>query len=108
MHLRPHVVIERIEPRLMLSDTAPSVIRADEPFAAATPPIVQAASLSSNFTAVVVDPVDRLATSRVLGDWNGATTDGWLVSNADSSSVAGGSLTATSQTASPNPLRIDL
>ena len=37
-------------------------------------------TLSANFHPVVVDPVDRLAGSRVLGEWNGTTLDGWTSS----------------------------
>ncbi|HEY7091492.1 MAG TPA: LamG-like jellyroll fold domain-containing protein [Tepidisphaeraceae bacterium] len=65
-------------------------------------------AVSALFPAVVLDPPDRLATSRVLGAWDGATTDGWLVNNAQSSNVAGGTISLTSQNGTTNPLQIDL
>jgi carbonic anhydrase/acetyltransferase-like protein (isoleucine patch superfamily) len=66
------------------------------------------AGYSSYFQAVVLDPPTRLMNSRVLGEWNGTGLDGWSVSNAASSSVAGGVLTVTSQSNTSNPVRIDL
>src|SRR5262245_14287893 len=53
-------------------------------------------AVSATVPALVLDPADRLAASRVLGEWNGATTDGWILNNAQSSSVAGGTISLTS------------
>src|SRR5262245_18596399 len=65
-------------------------------------------AVSATVPAVVLDPASRLATTRVLGEWNGATTDGWVLNNAQGSSVAGGTISVTSQNGTSNPLQIDL
>src|SRR4051794_12560915 len=49
------------------------------------------------YPALTLDPADRLMNSRVLGDWNGATSDGWQVNNVATWTAAGGALTLTSQ-----------
>src|SRR5262245_43007219 len=64
---------------------------------------------SALYPAVTLDPVDRLATSRILGEWaTDGNFDGWIVNNAASSSVAGGTLTVTSQNGTSNATQIDL
>ncbi len=65
-------------------------------------------TLSPLYPSVAFDPADRLSSSRVLGDWNGDTLDGWTVNNAASSSVAAGVLTVTSQNGTSNAAQIDL
>jgi autotransporter-associated beta strand protein len=67
-----------------------------------------AATYSADYEPIEVDPASRLMNAIVLGEWNGATLDGWTVANAASSSVADGSLTVTSPSSSANPVQIDL
>ena len=65
-------------------------------------------TLSALYPTVTLDPSTRLATSDVLGEWNGATQDGWTVNNAASTTVANGSITVTSQNGTANPAQLDL
>ena len=65
-------------------------------------------TLSALYPTITLDPSTRLATSDVLGEWNGSTQDGWTVNNAASTTVANGSITVTSQNGTANPTQLDL
>ena len=97
----------------LAADAGGATLPADQSASNALLPAQPAASaLSTSNPLVVVDPADGLRLveqATVHGEWNTAGNfESWTVANAASSSVAGGSLTVTSQSGTSNPVQINL